>query len=251
MIMEWTYNPDTIKEYYAKWIKLGWNGTGAPYKNFVDPEKLIIETTHVGRFEGRLFKAMLTWVRDYHDLINIQRLLHFIDQADQPVLGAAFEIVAQNIGTEQRLQTVIKHCKPYQTHQVLFKEADEFGVFDKNQKEFAKKEYLKWGLYCTMVEFYDDAMFDKKHVLKNNFLLALRALIGPNIRSEIFFQLESITRIHIKALAEKLGYAYSAVYNEVMSMVENGFLTVEDYGRVKVITMNESISKYLLKIPII
>ena len=249
--MEWTYNPAATGEYYAKWIKLGWNGTGEPYRGFVDPERCIIETTHVGRHEGRLFKAMLTWVRDYHDLINVQRLLHFIEEADRPVLGAAFEIAVKNGRAGPRLQTIIKHCKPYKTPQVFFKEDDEFGVYKRNQKEFAKKEYLKWGLYCTMVEFYEDAMFDRKYVLKNNPLLALRALIGPNIRAEIFFQLEHATRMHIKALAEKLGYAYSAVYNEVMSMIQNGFLTVEGYGRVKVIALNESVSKYLLKMPII
>jgi hypothetical protein len=93
-------------------------------------------------------------------------------------------------------------------------------------------------------------MFDRKFVLKNNLLLALRALMGANIRSEIFFELENMKRIHIKALAGKLGYAYSAVYTEVMSMVQNGFLSVEDYGRVKVIAMNTSVSKYLVKIPI-
>jgi hypothetical protein len=248
--MEWTFNPATLNEYYAKWIKLGWNGTGKPYPGFVDPERLIVETTHVGRHEGRLLKAMLTWVRDYHDLINAQRLLHFIEGADLPVLGAVFEIAAHHVGNSQRLQTVIKHCRPYKTPQVLFREADEFGVYQKSRKEFAKKEYLKWGLYCTMIEFYEDAMFKRNHVLKNNPLLALRALIGPNIRSEIFFMLGKSARIHIKALAEKLGYAYSAVYNEVMSMVLNGFLTVEDYGRVKVISMNSSVLKTLLKLPI-
>jgi hypothetical protein len=150
--MEWTYNPDTLNDYYAKWIKLGWNGTGEPYAGFVDPERLIVETTHVGRHEGRLFKAMLTWVRDYHDLLNAQRLLHFIEDADMPVLGAVFELAAHHVGNAQRLQTVIRHCNPYQTPQVLFRETDEFGVYEKNQKEFAKKEYLKWGLYCTMIE---------------------------------------------------------------------------------------------------
>ena len=249
--MELTYTPDSINEYYAKWIKLGWNGTGEPYPGLVDPERLMIETTHLGRHEGRLFKAMMTWVRDFHDLINVQRLLHLIAEADRPVLGAAFEIAVNNGGAGPRLQTVIKHCKPYKTPQTLFKAADEFGIYERNQKEFAKKEYLKWGLYCTMVEFYDDAMFDRKYVLKNNPLLALRAMIGPNIRAEIFFVLENSTRLHIKALAEKLGYAYSAVYGEVMQMVRNGFLTVEDYGRAKVIALNEAVSKYLLNMPII
>ncbi len=69
--------------------------------------------------------------------------------------------------------------------------------------------------------------------------------------SEILYELENIKRIHIKALAEKLGYAYSAVYTEVMNMVQNGFLSVEEYGRVKVIALDISLLKYLLKLPIL
>jgi hypothetical protein len=243
--MEWTYNPDKLNEYYAKWVKLGWNGTGEPFEGFVDPERLIVETTHIGRYEGRLLKAMLTWVRDYHDLINTQKLLHCIGEADVPVLGAVFDIAAQNAANPQRLHTVVKHCEPYEHPQTLFKEPDEFGVYARNQKEFAKKEYLKWGLYCTMLEFYEDAMFERKYVLKQNPLLAIRAFVGPTIRAEIFFELEHRTRIHIKGLAEKLGFAYSAVYNEVMNMAQNGFLMLEEYGNVKVISINSSFCKVL------
>jgi len=247
--MEWTYHPAEVDAYYAKWIKLGWEGVGTPEKGFVDLERLIVGTTHMGRYEGRIFKAMITWIRDFHDLINVQRLLHYIQDADLPVLGAAFDVAMQH-GADHRLQTVLKHCKPYHTPQVLFKDGDEFGAYDANQKEFARKEYLKWGLYCTMVEFYDDAMLDKIAILKNNPLLAIRALIGPNIRSEILFELENRTRIHIKALAQKIGYAYSPVYNEVMGMVSNGFLKMENYGRARVLIMNDSMVKYLSKIPV-
>ena len=108
---------------------------------------------------------MLTWIRNYHDLINIQRLLHIIDNADTAVLGAIFDIAVQN-GADPRFKTVLKHCKPKSTPEVLFKTGDEFGVYDSNQKEFARDEYLKWGLYCTMVDFYEDAMLDKKRILK-------------------------------------------------------------------------------------
>lgn len=248
--MEWIFDPQKTEEYYAKWIKLGWNGTGDAYKGFVDPERLIIETTHIGRHEGRLFKAMVTWIRDYHDLINGQRLLHFIEEADKPVLGAAFDIAIKQGGANIRLQTIVKHCQPYKTPEVLFKGTDDLGVYEHNQKKYGKPEYLKWGLYCTMMEFYDDAMFTRNYVLKNNPLLALRAFIGPNMRAEILFHLENKTRIHIKGLADKLGYTYSAVYNEVMNMVHNGFLVLENYGKAKVVFMNDSVFKYLQKMPI-
>jgi hypothetical protein len=248
LIMELNFNPAKVDEYYDKWNRLGWAGTGETYKEFVDPEKLLIETTHVGRYEGRLLKAMMTWVRDFHDLINVQRLLHYIENADLAVLGAVIEIAMQN-GANHRLQTILKHCKPNKTPEVLFKTGDQLGYFDDNQKKHAKEEFLKWGLCCTQLEFYDDAMRTRQYVLKNNPLLALRAFIGPNIRSEILFELGHKTRHHIRGLSQKIGYAYSAVYNEVSGMVENGYLTLEKYGRTKVVIMNSKMAKYLANIP--
>ena len=77
---------------------------GTPEKGFVDLERLIVGTTHMGRYEGRIFKAMITWIRDFHDLINVQRLLHYIQDADLPVLGAAFDVAMQH-GADHRLQS--------------------------------------------------------------------------------------------------------------------------------------------------
>jgi hypothetical protein len=247
--MTWTYNRKSADKNYDKWIKLGWQGIGNACDGFVDPERLIIETTHVGRYEGRLFKAMLTWIRNFHDLVNVQRLIHFVNDADLPVLGAAFDIAMQN-GADHRLATVLKYCKPYENYQVLFKEGDEFGVYERNQKEFAREEFLKWGLYCTAVEFYNDAMNDKKQIIRDNPLLAIRALVGTNIRAEILFMLLNNVRIHISALAKKLGYAYSPVYKEAISLASSGFLCVEKYGRVKVLFMSEKFAKYLLLLPV-
>jgi hypothetical protein len=237
-------------DYFAKWIKLGWNGAGKPFAGFVDPERLVVETTNVGRYEGRLFKAMLTWLRDYGDLLNVQRLLHYTELADLPVLGAAVDIAIQRGGAEQRLRTILKHCHPYKTPQILFKTNEEFGIYEEGQKEFGLSDYLKWGLYCTMAEFYNDSMFDRNYVLGKNPLLAYRAFFGVTIRAEIFSVLDNKVRIHIRGLAEKLGYAYSAVYNEVMHMVKNGFLVLEDYGRAKVVVMSDSFEKYLQKMPV-
>ncbi|MCL2688812.1 MAG: hypothetical protein FWE57_03050 [Chitinispirillia bacterium] len=248
--MDYTFKPELTDEYYDKWIKLGLYATGKPYKEHVDPEKLIVETTHIGRFEGRLFKAMLTWIRNYHDLINIQKLLHYIDDADLPVLGAAVEIAAQKANALPRFKSVLKRCRPYESAQVLFKDVDDFGDFEKNQKEFGKKEYLKWGLYCTMIEFYDDAMYNRHYVLMNNPLLAIRALIGPNIRAEILFELEQRSRLSITALKEHVGYAYSAVYTEVMNLTRNGYLANETNGKKQMITMTKPFVKYLRSIPV-
>lgn len=79
---------------------------------------------------------------------------------------------------------IVNHCEPYKVPEVLFDSVDDFGAefWKMNQKKYGKPEYLKWGLYCTMMEFYDDAMRTREYVLKNNPLLALRDKYGPTMK---------------------------------------------------------------------
>ena len=52
--MTWNYNREVVDECFNKWVKLGWAGTGEPFYGIVDPELLIVETTHAGRYEGAM-----------------------------------------------------------------------------------------------------------------------------------------------------------------------------------------------------
>ena len=108
--------------------------------------------------------------------------------------------------------------------------------------------YRKWGLYCTMMVFYDDAALRRVEVLKKNPLLALRALVGPNIRAEILFYLEYKAGIAIRVLAQSIGYAYSAVYNEVAGMLKNGLL-VQRSGRGHILFLSDRTRKLIKALP--
>ena len=65
------------------------------------------------------------------------------------------------------------------------------------------------------------------------------------MRAEILFALLNNSRIHIKALSKRLGYAYSPVYKEIISMASSGFINIEKYGRVKVLSLSEQFAGYL------
>lgn len=58
--MTWNQNGESVDECLNKWVRLGWAGTGEPFEGFVDPELFFDKTTHTGKYEGRLLKAMLT-----------------------------------------------------------------------------------------------------------------------------------------------------------------------------------------------
>jgi hypothetical protein len=243
------YNPEEIELLFRQWAQLGFVSDCAPLDAFVNPELLIVMTTRIGRFESRLLKVLLTWIRDFHDLINVQRMHVLLDRADIPVL-AAIITVAISHGAHHRLATLFKHCTAYSDPQPLFLEVDDHGFFDKIQRKKAGKVYLDWGLYGNLEEFYDDAMQDRKTVLKNNHHLAIRALVGPAVRAEILYELMTTTKIHIRALAKKLDYAYSTVHREVTSLAVNSFVHIEEVGTAKVLTLNPRFLKYIANIPL-
>ncbi|OGJ87011.1 MAG: hypothetical protein A2268_14955 [Candidatus Raymondbacteria bacterium RifOxyA12_full_50_37] len=238
---------NTKETLYRKWRRLGWDVDAEAYDGHVDPEETIVETTHAGRHDDRLFEWLLTFTRNYWDLINIKKVLRLLDRADKPVLGAVFDIAMAH-GATRNFRTITEKCGPYVKPQILFHKMGAFEGLRAQEIKNGLETYKKWGLYCTMMDFYEDAALRRREVLQKNPLLALRALLGSNIRAEILFFLEQQTGMAIQALARNIGYAYSAVYNEVLAMVKNG-LVVEKPGRGHILSLSEHIRQLLKVLP--
>jgi predicted transcriptional regulator len=234
--MEWIYDDNRIAVLYQKWAKFGWMVTEPVFQGDVDLEELIAETTFGARHDGRLMKWLLTWFRDFGDLVNKKRLLRFIKQADTAVLGVVIDVAIQH-GADKNFKTILAKCKPLKPAEVFQKGMDEITIYTEGQKEYGKKEYRKWGFYCTMLEFYDDAKRTREWVLKNNRLLAIRAIFGVSIRSEIINALEQNDGIAIQRLSKQTGYAYSGVYREVENLAKNG-LVEEDAGKGRILKLS-------------
>jgi hypothetical protein len=235
---------ETIREdLYRKWRRLGWEVDAPLFDGYVDPEETIILTTHAGRHDDRLFQWLLTWVRDYHDLINTKRLLRLAGQADAPILGAVFDIAMAH-GADRNFRTITGKCRPSTPPQILFHAMNDTESLRKQEIDHGLPVYRNWGLFCTSLRFYDDAAALREKVLRLNPQLAVRALLGPNIRAEILFHLQQQAGIAIKTLADGIGYAYSAVHKEVEGMVKNGLL-VEKIGRAHQLFLSEHARRVL------
>lgn len=218
--MDTTYN---INIFYQKWIRLGWMATGNLWPEEVDPELLIVQTTHAARSDSRLFKWLLTWFKDNSDLINIKRLIRILYKADTAVLGAVIEIAIKEAGNHN-LRTILAKCQKKTVQELLFTGMEDIDTFVTQEKEKTHRIYTKWGLYCSMYEFYDDANRSRTWILEHNRNLALRALYGPNIRAEIMYYLLNHDFCAIKNIAQHIGYTYSSVYNEINILIKNGFI---------------------------
>lgn len=238
------FNQDALNLIDQKWVRLGWNVTQAPFKGEIDIEELIVQTTLAVRLgDGRLLKWFLTWMKDYNDLVNKKRLLRLLKNADTAVLGAVLDI-AMKQGADWNFHTITAKCKPFKTPQVLFTTMADVFTFIEQEKNNGLEEYRKWGLFCTLHEFYEDAKKTRIWVLQNNPQLALRALLGPNIRAEIIYCLLNNTKIAIMTLANTIGYAYSAVHKEVEILVKSGFL-VQSTGRSHLLDLTPKTKKLL------
>ena len=231
------YNDAEIAILYRKWAKFGWMVSEPTFHGDVDLEELIAETTHVARYDGRLMKWLLTWFKDFGDLVNKKRLLRFLKKADTAVLGIAIEI-AMNRGADKNFKTVLTKCKPQKPAEVFQKGMEDVTIYAEGQKKFGQKEYLKWGFYCATIEFYTDALRSREWILKNNRLLALRAIFGVNIRSEIIHALEDNDGIAIQKLSKQTGYAYSGIYREIESLIING-LVEEGTGKGRIVRLSD------------
>lgn len=168
---------EEIQVIYEKWCALGWRVYVNPFKGNIDLEELIVETTHACRQDGRLLKWLLTWFRDFDDLVCKKKLIRLLKHADTAVLGAVLDIAMKN-GAGQDLKTITNRCKPKRPAELLDKDPDMMDAMAEDLKKAGKKEYRKWGLYCTMIEFYDDAKRQRSWILEHNPRLATRALFG-------------------------------------------------------------------------
>lgn len=221
--------PQNLDELYRRWRRLGWAVAAGECEGDVDPELTIVQTTHACRRDDRLLECLLTWVRDCHDLINTKRLLRFLDQADCAVLGAVFEIAMAH-GAPANFRTITAKCRPCRPAQVLFHDMDGLDAMREQEVSRGHAAYRRWGLYCSVLAFYDDAMRSRDWVLHQNPHLAIRALLGANIRSEIVWYLRNHTASAIRPLSVSVNYAYSAVHGEVRRMAANGLIVTNADG---------------------
>jgi hypothetical protein len=238
-----------IDQLYDKWMSLGMGMNGKHYVDDLDIEKTIAETTRTGRYESRILWAMLTWIVTCGDLINVSRMMHFLKTADEAVLGAILEIAVKN-GADKKLLHIVKKCRPKEAAEILFPRMKKHGFAYAQELTETKEEWKKWGYYCSEISFmYDAILGDRMFIFKHQKNLAVRAIFGPNLRSEILYYLYKNSGTYIKAISKATGFAYFPVYNEIKELVRNGLLKSITYGRVNVVSLNDFMYQFIQSVP--
>jgi len=86
-----------------QWARIGYRINSRPSKDFVDVEKLIIQTSIEGRNDPTLYWGMLAWIIQHGDLINVPRLSRYLTEGDSAVIGATMDLRSQKLCCKQFL----------------------------------------------------------------------------------------------------------------------------------------------------
>ena len=233
-----------IDQLFNDWSQLGIRLTHSDKRKEVDIEMVIVNTTYLGRYNSRLLFSMLTWIRDNADLINSQKLINTLSDADISVLGAILAIALKN-GADKKLVAVKNHCKKKIKPEILFANMKKNPLLYEQEVSESCKEWKEWGLYCSEISFYNDARYDREYILRNNKLLAIRALFGSNLRAEILYMLFKKSNMYIRLLSKTTGFSYFPVQMEVKNLLLNGLLNSVSYGRTNVLSLSSNAKKIL------
>ncbi|MBD3418543.1 MAG: hypothetical protein GF398_00350 [Chitinivibrionales bacterium] len=229
---------------YSKWLKLGYGFCGIPHKGNVDIEKTIIESIPFLREDPRLFTGVTTWISKNHDLINIQRLMKRLIEIDTSILGFMVEIANYKVN-DASLSNLLKKCTPAKKKELFFTGFNKMKTAIKLTKENSTNTAKNWGYYCREQQKRPELLYKREYILKKNKKLALRSIIGCNLRSEILWYFMNEKKGYIKKISEDIGFSYMPTYMEIQGLLKNNLLKFEQYGKIKVLSLDKRAVKLL------
>ena len=197
--------------FYSSWASLGAPLHGELIKDEVDPELLFCKSTIEGRKDSRILWALLTWFIEHSHLINVTKMNHYLKYADTAVLGALIDIAIKN-NADRKLLNISKKCKKNKKPELLFYNAKKIPEYYVQEITQAKKQWKKWGLLSSQLETQYKAKKNINFILSNNKLLAIRAWLGANIKSEILYYLMKNNRSYANEISKNLLFSYPPVY---------------------------------------
>jgi hypothetical protein len=228
---------DTVRDrllslLWRQWTALGVPGTNAAEEsNVVDPEALLLLTLTVGRYDARLYDAVLDWLDLNADYLNVQRLQNLSARAGphaQAGLGAIAEILGRRTAVALKWKKLAARPN-LAAEEPLFLMADGRAmpmpaacddVFRRHG--LLRSPIIKRGIART---FPAEGM--------PSLLLRLRALLGVSIRCEILCLLGSTDEIHPSLIARLVGQAPRTTQDLLADMVRSGAVQVRTSARTK------------------
>lgn len=168
------------------WNRLGLHATGKACCYSVDIENSLLLGALACRTNARLFEGMMLWVRQYHTLINKERLSNLSKDLKDPFVTRFLGAVAENL-KESTWSNFVSGCRktaPKKNGEPLFLNIPL-------SKSNLHPVFSKWGLHVPHFEISEESMHKKlknrAEIIRKNSGLAYRYWLGPVNRTDILY----------------------------------------------------------------
>jgi hypothetical protein len=126
----------------------------------------------------------------------------------------------------------------------------KWSVSSKNEIDKSSKAALRWGFYCSDTSIREELLSERRKILQKNPNFTIRALIGPNTKTEVMNFLWENPKAYIHKIADGIGLSYQPVHKEIMSLLRNGMLDQEVIGRIRLVSLKSKAKKFFKLVPV-
>jgi len=217
---------------WRQWSALGVAGharSDDPW--MIDPEALLLFSTHIARHDSRLFDEILDWLHTNGSSINLQRLgtLHKEEHlGDSAILAAIADLLSKesaHLKWKLLMRRVEKPDSPTaELVQRLFPSIPTLKEPD--------PVFLKHGLERSGIEFRGMSQSPRPNQ-PATFLFKLRALFGMQARAEVMAWLLANEQGHPAEIARQTGYFRGSIQNVLNDLTTSGHIGSIRIGREK------------------
>ncbi|MBD3369447.1 hypothetical protein GF402_03680 [Candidatus Fermentibacteria bacterium] len=216
---------------WSQWTTIGVSGDAPITKTWIiDPEALILFTCRIGRYDPRVFDAMLEWLGVHQRFINVQRLKTLNRRKELSggrLLAAIANLLLKPSSRSKwnRLADQLLEGEVQQEPLFYLKDGRPHPHPNKLDPDFEKAGFSR--------QKYRDrnAIVGFRPECPSNLILKLRALLGTNSRCEIVAYLATHSEGNPSEIASAVGYSQKAVYNAVTDLYQSGTLSRRKKGK--------------------
>ena len=217
---------------WRQWSALGVAGhAGNDDPWMIDPEALLLFSTHVARHDSRLFDEILDWLHTNGSWINLQRLgtLHKDEHlGDSAVLAAIADLLSRESAHHKWKLLMRRVERPDSPAtgwvQRLFPSIPSLKEPD--------PVFLKHGLERGGIELRGMSQSPRPDQ-PATFLFKLRALFGMQARAEVMAWLLANEQGHPAEIARQTGYFRGSIQNVLNDLAASGHIGSIRIGREK------------------
>lgn len=217
---------------WRQWSALGVAGharSDDPW--MIDPEALLLFSTHIARHDSRLFDEILDWLHTNGSWINLQRLgtLHKEERlGDSAILAAIADLLSResaHLKWKLLMRRVEKPDSP--TAELVHRLFPSIPILKEPDPVF-----LKHGLERGSIELRGMSQSPRPDQ-PATFLFKLRALFGMQARAEVMAWLLANEQGHPAEIARQTGYFRGSIQNVLNDLTVSGHIGSIRIGREK------------------